>query len=185
MKYVPFLRARILIGRLVVWTFVSVIFFGLVSILFFSYFDFHSGHLQIFPKLNNFKGYIDSNFYASSNILWVNLFAFSIPYSFVYCIAVPCWVFAAASRHDWTDLRLRWQTFSFILFVALIVGLEVYEYIFGDVLLIGYRPRLYMVSSLYAYTVSQIVALMGIANFLLFTATFITSAKIFGRPEGN
>jgi len=185
MEYVPFLRARIFIGRLVVWTFVFVIFFGLISILFFSHFDFHFGYLGTFPKLNNFKGPVDSNFYTSSNILWVNLFAFSILYFFVYSIAVPCWVFAAVSRHDWTDLRLRWQTFTFILFVVLIASIEIYEYIFGDVLLIGYRPRLDMVSSLFAYTVSQIVALMGIANFLLFTATLITSAKIFGRPEGN
>lgn len=179
--YVPYQGPRRVIGRLAVWIFVVCTFSGLLSIIFYDFIGSMVSFSPIFPKIANIDLWNSLELQNSSNVLWINLIIFSTLYFFLYVLAIPVWVSAALNRQDWSDFKFKWQTFVAVVLLAFLAGLEVYECVLGDTFFGGVHPKLTQAASLRSYTRFQVIALMGIANFLLFPTTLIMSGKIFGR----
>lgn len=172
---------RVIIAKMIAWSFVFCIFFGILSIVFYRYADIEPLCEVVFPKFSALSDDSSKDFCLANNIMWTNIIVLSICYGATYVISIPIWVIFAVSRSDWSDWRFKVQSSLFIGMVLLCSFLEIYSYLFGSPGYFGVYPKLTDQTPLYEYVRFQVVALMGIANFLLFGGTMFVSGKIFGR----
>lgn len=176
-----FLPWRALIAKLIVWSFVFCVFFGILTVIFYERADVLPICDFIFPKFSILVKDSSNQFCHANNVMWINVIVFFFCYGVTYGIAIPIWVIFSVSRGNWSDWRFKRISILFIGMGFLCASLEVYSYLFGSPGYFGIYPKLNNQINLYDYVKFQVSALMGIANFLLFAGTIMLSGKIFGR----